>query len=88
MRTIIFFLIITSVYSYKEIGGPPYGGIYERVPPGAVQNEIKRFLRDHNLDNCYAKRINNDLLSLKCWTKGRMKEVTLSVWEKEPSYYI
>ena len=87
MKTIVLLLfIVTSVYANKELG-PPYGGIYERVPPGAVQNEVKRFLKDHDLDNCYGKRINEDLLSLKCWVKGKLKEVTLSVWDQE-SYYV
>ena len=76
------FLIITILLFLIRVTNaePPYGGLYTRVEPGQVITEMISFIEDNKLTNCFAQRINTDLLSLKCMIDGEIKEVIIEMY--------
>jgi len=64
MQITLLLMFLITAYAMKTLPG----GLYNKIEDQTVGESIERFLNDNDLHNCYARRMGQRFLALKCWS--------------------
>ena len=69
----LFFIIIVKADRVR---------VYERIPQNFVATSVYNFLKDNNINNCFAFKESNSQLLLKCWRYNELTNVEINIYNK------
>ena len=57
----------------------PVNSMYNRIPKNHVFDAVENFLQKNQINNCFEKQENLNLLQLKCWRNNQLIDVNINI---------
>ena len=58
--------------------------VYQRIPQNFVATSVYNFLKENDINNCFAFKESDSQLLLKCWRDNELTNVEINIYIKPP----